>query len=85
MFLLKHCPFVFFYPGQGDNFSPKKKKKKTKGQCFNENTIYGVIDGKNNCGGVARVAWGPSSGVFSPLAHAGGPGPGLAYREEESS
>ena len=45
----------------------------------------GVIDGKNNCGGVARVAWGPSSGVFSPLALAGGPGPGLAYREEESS
>ena len=30
MFSLKHCPFVFFYPGQGDNFSPKKKKKKRK-------------------------------------------------------
>ena len=26
MFSLKHCPFVFFYPGQGDNFSPKKKR-----------------------------------------------------------
>ena len=33
MFSLKHCPFVFFYPGQGDNFSPKKKKKKKKALC----------------------------------------------------
>ena len=65
MFSLKHCPFVFLYPGQGDNFSPKKKKSQSLEKFLLP--IPPATSDDDEESALVKVSTGDDSRVFCPV------------------